>query len=280
VKLGVSPHAPYTVSDDLFRATAVLAREQQLPVAVHIAESEIEQRFVVEGEGAFADALRKRNIHVTRRASSPIALLDETTVLDTKPLLIHCVRASASDVERIARSGSSVAHCPASNAKFGHGVAPLAQFLAAKIPVGLGSDSVASNNRMDMLDEARLALLVQRARGETHDAPCARDVLELATIGGARAIGIDASVGSLEAGKQADLAAFSLDPAAPTHDPIAAAVFSLSGARATFVAVAGKVLLNEGILATPRAGMAARMQQLADALAKWQASDGEVSGVT
>jgi 5-methylthioadenosine/S-adenosylhomocysteine deaminase len=278
VRVGVSPHAPYTVSDDLFKATAGFARELGLPVAVHIAESALESQLLSEGSGAFADGLRRRGIEVVPRAESPIALLDRCGVLDAHPLLIHCVRVNAGDVERIASSSSSVAHCPVSNAKLGHGVAPLMDLLEAGIPIGLGSDSMASNNRMDLLEEARVALLAQRAVAQLCDAPQAADMIELATIAGARALGIDAQIGSLEEGKQADLAAFSIDPAVPIQDPVAALVFSISGARARFVSVAGRPLVRDGELVSPRRGLAERMQSLADALAAWLDAGGELRG--
>ena len=276
VRVGVSPHAPYTVSDDLFRATAELAREQRLPVAVHIAESELERLLVVDAAGSFADGLRRRGIAVDPRAESPIQLLSRLRVLDTTPLLIHCVRVDARDIATIANSGSSVAHCPASNAKLGHGVAPLDELLAAGITVGLGSDSMASNNRMDILAEARLALLAQRTRIGSFESPAAMDVLELATIEGAKAIGIDHLVGTLEEGKQADLAAFAIDPLLPVQDPVNAAVFSLTGARARFVMVAGRPLVIDGALVSPRAGLGERISRLGDALADWLASGGEM----
>jgi len=279
VRVGVSPHAPYTVSDDLFRATADLAREQRLSLAVHIAESDLEHRLVVDAAGSFADGLRRRGIAVERRAESPIQLLARLRLLDVMPLLIHCVRVDARDIAAIAASHSTVAHCPASNAKLGHGIAPLDELLAAGIPVGLGSDSMASNNRMDLLAEARLALLTQRSRIGSFESPAAADVLELATIGGAKAIGIDHLVGTLEEGKQADLAAFDIGPVHPVQDPVSAAVFSLTGARACFVMVAGRPLVRDGALVAPRAGLAQRMAQLGEALAGWLASGGETQGV-
>jgi 5-methylthioadenosine/S-adenosylhomocysteine deaminase len=279
VRLGVSPHAPYTVSDDLFRATARLAGDDRLPIAVHIAESELERALVVDAAGSFAEGLRRRGIAVERRAASPLQLLESLGVLTHKPLLIHCVRVDARDVATIAASGSCVAHCPASNAKLGHGIAPLDELLAAGVPVGLGSDSMASNNRMDILEEARLALLAQRMRLASSETPSAADVLEMATLGGARAIGLERDVGTLEEGKQADLAAFALDPAEPTHDPVAAAVFSVTGARARFVTVAGTVLLRDGVLVAPRPRLAERMQELAGALDAWLAAGGEMTGV-
>jgi 5-methylthioadenosine/S-adenosylhomocysteine deaminase len=248
-------------------------------MAVHIAESRLEQQLVVEGAGSFADGLRRRGIPVGRRADSPIQLLARLQVLDRAPLLIHCVRVDERDVAAIAGSGSAVAHCPASNAKLGHGVAPLAELLAAGITVGLGSDSMASNNRMDILEEARLALLAQRARLGSAETPAAMDVLELATIGGATAIGVDHLVGTLEPGKQADLAAFALDPLYPVQDPVTAAVFSLTAGRAQFVAVAGKTLVRDGALVTPRSGLPDRMHALGEALADWLDSGGEMRGV-
>lgn len=279
VRVGISPHAPYTVSDDLFRAAAALAREQHLPMAIHIAESELEQCYLVEGTGPFAEGLRRRGIAVAPRAASPVQLLSNLGVLDVAPLLIHCVRVDGADIATIAGSASSVAHCPISNAKLGHGIAPLDEMLAAGVTVGLGSDSMASNNRMDLLEEARVALLAQRARVGSWETPEAIDVLELATIGGANALGLGDVIGTLDVGKQADLAAFSLDSVTPTFDPVTAAVFSLTGSSAHFVCVAGKPLLRDGKLVTSREGLADRMQALGRSLREWLSSGGEMGTV-
>jgi 5-methylthioadenosine/S-adenosylhomocysteine deaminase len=275
VRVGVSPHAPYTVSDNLFRATTDFARQHGLSMAIHVAESGEEQRLIADGEGPFADGLRNRGIHVGVRGRSPIDMLDRLGVLQARPLLIHCVRADESDIDAIARSRSSVAHCPISNAKLGHGVAPLVELLGAGVTVALGSDSVASNNRMDLLDEARAALLSQRSRLESFETPSSADVLELATLGGAAALGLSDVVGSLEEGKQADFAAFPLDGIGPTTDPTTAAVLSLGGAKAVFVAVAGRPLVAESRLTKRRPELAARMQELGDALADWLDAGGE-----
>jgi cytosine/adenosine deaminase-related metal-dependent hydrolase len=247
VRVGISPHAPYSVSDALFSAAAAYARAEGLPIAVHLAESEDEARLVAEGDGPFAAFLRGRGIDVAPRAASPVELLDRTGVLAARTLLIHCVRVDARDIARLAGHDCAVAHCPASNAKLGHGIAPLAELLAAGVRVALGSDSVASNNRMDVLEEARLALLMQRARAQRHDVLSAAAVLELATLGGARALGLDAEIGSLEPGKSADLAAFPLDgprlaPAFAIEDVL---VHAAAGRPATFVCVAGEELLRD-----------------------------------
>lgn len=274
VRAGVSPHAPYSVSDALFEATAGYARAERLPIAVHIAEGEDESSLVQYALGAWADAHRARGMAVVARAGSPIRLLEQTRVLDARPLLIHCVRADGDDVRRIASHDCSVAHCPASNAKLGHGIAPLTDFLEAGVRVGLGSDSVASNNRMDLLDEARLAILMQRARVRGHDALSAPKVLELATLGGARALGLEGEIGSLDVGKSADLAAFPLHHArsAPVYDPATALVFSAAGTSATFVAVAGQVLVRDGRLVGPAANPP-DLEAPARALAEWSTAD-------
>jgi cytosine/adenosine deaminase-related metal-dependent hydrolase len=264
------------VSDDLFRATASLAREQRLPMAIHIAESEVEHQLVVEGTGVFADGLRRRGIAIAPRAESPIALLDGLGVLAANPLLIHCIRVNDADIARIADASCAVAHCPASNAKLGHGIAPLDELRAAGVAVGLGSDSMASNNRMDILAEARTALLVQRARHGSFETPDAAEVLEMATLGGATAIGLGAVVGSLEVGKQADLAAFSLDRSRPTADPVTAAIFSITGADAQFVAVAGQPLMRDGTVIKANPRLANRVEELSRALGEWLATNGEV----
>jgi len=274
VRVGVSPHAPYTVSDALFVAAAGLARELGLPVAVHIAESALESELVVHGAGAFADGLRKRGIQVAPRARSPIALLQALGVLDVDPLLIHCVRVDELDVRMIAEHRCGVAHCPASNARLGHGIAPLVDLIDAGIDVGLGSDSVASNDRMDLLDEARLASLLATARAGRIDALPASRALDLATRGAARALRMDREVGSLEVGKSADLAAFALGAHArgPTHDPVAAAVLALAGTPATFVAVAGRALVRDSVLVDADPALADRVQRAADRLREWAAT--------
>jgi cytosine/adenosine deaminase-related metal-dependent hydrolase len=274
VSLGVSPHAPYTVSDPLYAAAARFANARRLPLAMHIAESEPEYDIVANGTGDFADRWRRRGIPVGPRARSPIALLEQHGALERGPLLIHCVRVDDADIEIMARHRCAVAHCPASNAKFGHGIAPLLPLLAAGIRVGMGSDSVASNNRMDILDESRLAVLIHRAATRKHDAFGAHQALELATIGGARALGIDSRVGSLEVGKDADLAAFRIDipRTTPVGDPYSSAIFALPGRSAELVTVRGRVLVGRGRAPAADNALAERVRTIGTALAHWEAS--------
>jgi 5-methylthioadenosine/S-adenosylhomocysteine deaminase len=276
VSLGVSPHAPYTVSDPLYDDAAKFANERSLPLAMHIAESEAENDIVVSGTGEFADRWRRRGIPVERRARSPIALLEKHGALERGPLLIHCVRVDDADIATMARHRCAVAHCPASNAKFGHGIAPLLSIMAAGIRVGMGSDSVASNNRMDILDEARLAVLIHRAATRKHDAFGAHQALELATIGGARALGLESRVGSIEAGKDADLAAFRIDTprTTPVGDPYSAAIFALPGRSAELVTVRGRVLVDRGRVLAADDSLTARVRKTGDALASWAVRQG------
>ncbi len=270
VRVGVSPHAPYTVSDELYADAAGYARDAGLPLAVHVAESVAEGELVRGGTGALAARLAARGIATPVRARSPIALLDSVGALGPDTLLIHCVHVDEGDVSVMAERGCAVAHCPVSNAKLGHGIAPLTEMLAAGVTIGLGSDSVASNNRMHILEEARTAVLQQRARHRSPDAVPASLALELATIGGARSLGLEARVGTLERGKDADFAVFDLGAAAlPVGDPVAAAIFSLGGTAARFVAIAGKPLVCDGRLLREEEDVAGRVAAAGRALRAW-----------
>lgn len=275
VRIGVSPHAPYTVSDALYASVAQYAQREGLQVACHIAESEVERALVERGEGLFADGLRARGIATKGRGRSSIHVLERSGILGPGTLLIHCVRLDATDVACIASHGAPVAHCPISNAKLGHGIAPVLELLASSVVVGLGSDSVASNNRMDILAEARSAILAQRMRVARHDVLCARDALWLATMGGARALGLDGVTGSLEPGKSADLAAFPLDECSmPVHDPEAAVIFALPGVSASLVTVQGRELVRGGRLLAPDNGLSSRVEETAHRMREWSAANG------
>jgi cytosine/adenosine deaminase-related metal-dependent hydrolase len=248
VEVGISPHAPYTVSDALFTAAAEYAIAEGLPLAVHAAEAAVEHRLVVEGEGDFAPGLRARGIATPPRGRSTVELLDRLGVLRAAPLLIHCVLLDGDDVRRVADSGAAVAHCPVANARLGHGVAPYPELVAAGVRVGLGTDSVASNNRLDLLEEARIASLLHRGRLRRTDVLTAGDALRLCTIEGARALGMQDRIGSLEPGKEADLCAVSLagPHVRPVHDPAAAVLHAARGSDVVLTVVGGRVLHRDG----------------------------------
>jgi 5-methylthioadenosine/S-adenosylhomocysteine deaminase len=271
VRIGISPHAPYTVSDGLFRASAGYALAEGLPVAIHAAESAVETDLVTRGEGDFAPGLRARGIDTPVRGTSTIEMLDRLGVLKTRPLLIHCVRLSADDISRLADSGSSVAHCPVANARLGHGTAPYVELREAGIEVGLGTDSVGSNNRLDLLEEARIASILHRARLGSHDYMPASDLLRLATLDGARVLGLDARIGTLEPGKDADLCAVSLAAphVRPVHDPVSAVFHAARGSDVVLATVRGRVLQRGGeVLTLDAAALAPQVDEAAVRLAR------------
>jgi 5-methylthioadenosine/S-adenosylhomocysteine deaminase len=197
VRLGVSPHAPYTVSGPLYAAVAGWAREEHLPLAVHLAESAAESALLADGSGAFAAAWRHRAIPLPASLGhTPVEWLDRHGVLGPATLCIHVVRAGPNDIARLAEQGCAVAHCPRSNAAHGHGAAPLGELLAAKLRVGVGTDSVLSAGPLDLLAEARFA---RRLAGLD-----ARAALRLCTLSAAAALDLEREVGSLTPGKWAD----------------------------------------------------------------------------
>ena len=206
VSIGVSPHAPYTVSGPLFRAVSDWARSERLPVAVHVAESPAESELLLQGAGPFADAWRARGIPLPSPAGrTPIRWLAEHGVLSEQTLCIHAVQLDGRDVGRLADSGAAVAHCPLSNRAHGHGEAPLEALLESGIRVGLGTDSVVSVGRLDLLAEARAAAgLVPSLDAD--------DLIELCTLSGARALGLDSEAGSLLPGKWADCVVVRIRP--------------------------------------------------------------------
>jgi 5-methylthioadenosine/S-adenosylhomocysteine deaminase len=179
---------------------------------------------------------------------SSIEYLDRLGVLRARPLLAHCICVSDSDIELIGKSRSSIAHCPKSNAKFGHGYAPFEGFLDNELTVGLGSDSVASNNVCDLLEESRFAALAARNRPGSKRFISAREMLETATVGGARALGFDHLIGTIETGKQADLTVVSLSQAAqhPIGDIHAALVFASNARDIVLTMVGGQHVYRGG----------------------------------
>ena len=253
VRLGVSPHAPYTCTLELYEACAGLG----LPVATHLAESVSERLYLLEGSGdwaAFSELL------VPPPGTTGIRLLAEAGLLGPTVMAAHCVDVGEEEIRILADAGAGVAHCPRSNGYLGCGVAPLEELLAAGIPVGIATDSPASTPSFDLFEELRSAIVAARARAGRPDALSAGRALELATLGGARVLGMDAEIGSLVPGKQADLAVVSLagSPFDPVEDPVAAVVLGGSPDRVAATLVRGEDRYRRGTSEWPDSRRAAR----------------------
>jgi cytosine/adenosine deaminase-related metal-dependent hydrolase len=209
-RIGISPHAPYTVSKRLYELVRDFARAENLPMTAHIAESSEETKFVRDGQGHFADAHRKRGIEVTARHLSPVPYLDSVGLLGPDMLMVHVIEAEEGDLRRIRDRGASVSHCPKSNQKLGHGVAPVAEMRQLGIPVSVGTDSTASNDSIDMFAEMRLATTQQGIGAD--------DAFRMVTLEGARALRLDQLMGSLDPGKLADFVV--IEPKEIASDPV------------------------------------------------------------
>jgi cytosine/adenosine deaminase-related metal-dependent hydrolase len=241
LRIGVSPHAPYTTSAEVYQACAGLG----VPVMTHLAESEAEQEWVHHGTGAMTAAAE---LLVEPAGRTGIRMLAERGLLGPGLVAAHCVHADAAEISLLAETATAIAHCPRSNAILGCGAAPLATFLASGARVGLGTDSPASTPSFDMFEEMRTAVYTARARERRPDALSASDALELATLGAANALGLGDETGSLVAGKRADLAIVSLagSPFLPWEEPTTAVVFGGSPDRVLLTLVAGEVRYEEG----------------------------------
>ena len=256
LKIGVSPHALYTVRPEAVAEIARYARENHLPVCIHAAESQEEMDWLRHGGGCIGERDSARGIGWMRPAPgcTPLEMLQQCGALTRDTLLVHGVQLAAGDRALIRESQCAWAHCPKSNAKLGNGIAPLGLlrdcYPETESRIGLGSDSVASNNTMDLFEEMRFAVLAQRARSRKWQSMTAAQALELATIGGARALGMDASIGSLAPGKQADIAVVRLNSLAstPAHDPVSALVYSGSARDVEMTMIGGETVYERGRL--------------------------------
>jgi cytosine/adenosine deaminase-related metal-dependent hydrolase len=241
VRPGISPHAPYSVSLELYRAAAELG----LPIATHISESPAEVKYLTTGEGPWGEY---GDLLVTPPGTTGTRLLAESDLLGPNVVTAHCVVVDSEEIATLASTGTAVAHCPRSNAALGCGVAPLAELRDAAVQVGIGTDSPASAPSFDFFEELRNVLFSARARARRPDVLSAGEALELGTLGGARALGLGDEVGSLVPGKQADLTVVSLEgsPYLPVEDPAAAVVYGGSPERVLATYVDGEPRYERG----------------------------------
>ncbi len=225
VSFTLAPHAPYTVADATFERVAMLAEELDLPVHLHVHETQHE---IDESIAQFG--------------VRPLQRLARLGLITERLIAVHSVHVSESEIEMLAERGVSIAHCPTSNLKLASGIAPITKMARGGLNIALGTDGAASNNRLDLLGEMRLAALL--AKGVSGDAASlpAEEALACATIQGARALGLDRKIGTIETGKEADLAAFDLGSPeeSPCFDPISHIVYASGRSAVSDVWVAGR----------------------------------------
>jgi 8-oxoguanine deaminase len=252
LRIALAPCSPFSVTRDLMRETAEYARTRNVRLHTHMAETKDEEDFCLELFGV-----------------RPVEYLEELGWLGDDVWLAHCVHLDEREVSRFGETGTGVAHCPSSNARLGAGIAPVAALTAAGAPVGLGVDGPASNEAGELAGELRQALLVARLAGGPQ-ALTAREALALGTIHGARCVGREAEIGSLEPGKLADVALWDVDGLdhAGIADPVAALVLG-PRPRVRHLLVGGDVVVEDGRLTTGDEETIAR--ELATASARLQA---------
>ena len=231
IRIAFGPHSTYALTGADLEKTLTLAQELDAPIHIHLHETE-------------------REVHDSRAATgrSPIALLDALGGLIPNVQAVHVTSLDDADLELLASRSVAVVHCPHSNLKLGSGYCPVARLMARGVRVALGTDSAASNNSLDLFAELRTAVLLAKAIGRDPRALPAFEALELATLGGARVLGLDHEIGSLEAGKRADAIAIDLQrPAAtPSHRPEVALVHGAAGSWVTHVWIDGKPIVADG----------------------------------
>jgi 5-methylthioadenosine/S-adenosylhomocysteine deaminase len=226
----LSAHSPYNCSAEQIRLVKAACRERDWLFAIHLAESQQE-----------VDLVRRRT------GMTPTAYLDSLDVLDERTLVAHGVYLTEDDIGRLFDRGAHLAHCPKSNAKLGNGVAPVPLCMHRGVSIGLGTDSMVSNNNLDMLEEMRFGALIHRAVQRTAAAPTARDLFHMATLGGARAIGLADQIGSLRSGKKADLVLLAVNPPLGMTEPavLSELIFHTTVDAVNTVIVDGRIISDK-----------------------------------
>ena len=230
-----APHAPYTVSDKALTSILTYAEQLDLPIHIHLHETEAEISHSLENFGM-----------------RPIARLHQLGLLSPGLIGVNMIHLTEEEIELTGNQGCSVAHCPSSNLKLANGFAPVSALLRQGVNVGLGTDGAASNNRLDMFEEMRLAALLAKGQSNRADELPAYQALQMATLNSAKALGLGDRIGSLVKGKMADITAvdFSAPELSPCHDPASHLVYSAGREHVSHVWVDGKILVKEGELTT------------------------------
>jgi 5-methylthioadenosine/S-adenosylhomocysteine deaminase len=238
VRVGLGPHAPYTVSDKWMEKIAALAHEHVMSIQIHLHET----------AGEVEESMRQYRMR-------PVQRVMQLGLLTPKTQCVHMTQIDDSDMGLLQQSGAHVIHCPESNLKLASGFCPVHKIGKAGVNVALGTDGAASNNDLDMFGEMRTAALLAKAVGKDAAALDAHAALRMATLNGARALGLDALIGSLMPGKRADMVAVALDDLAlqPVYNPVSQLAYSSVGHCVTHAWVDGECLLKERALQTVNA---------------------------
>lgn len=271
---GISPHSAYSCHPELYTSVATFALERGLPVATHLAGSKAEYDFVKYGSSRLAvdyrDLYGNDHLGWLPTGVSPVRYVLQWGLFQVPNLLaVHCTQVDDSDMDVLASHDVAVAFCPRCNAKLGMGVLPLRKMLGKGIRVGIGTDSPASNNTLDMFDEMRIGLLIQRAMDAHEQFHVASKFVKLGTLDAARALQIDDEVGSLEPGKQADIIAVDLSHGhqVPTQQPDSTLVHTANQENVLFTMIAGDVMYDSGSWSTlDHERIFARAEEMRDAL--------------
>ncbi len=229
----LAPHAPYTVSDRSLEQIVTYANELDLPIHIHLHETE--------------DEIKES---LTRYGVRPVERLRRLGLVGSNLIAVHAVHLNHEEIDLLAHYGASVAHCPSSNLKLASGIAPVARFVERNLNTGLGTDGAASNNRLDLLEEMRLAALLAKAQSTRANSVPAHTALHMATLGAAKALGLDHRIGSIEVGKLADLCAIDFTDLAlaPVYHPASHVVYAASRNHVSHVWVEGQMKLDQGQL--------------------------------
>jgi len=231
----IQAHSTYTTTPMMMHKVRELKHAYGVPFTTHASENQAEVDDVVEQFG-----------------KTPIELLQSYDMLDNGTVLAHCVKLQDHEIAMLSESGTHVAHCPQSNLKLGSGIARIAEMVAAGVNVCIGTDGAASNNDLDLLGEIRTAALLQKGYHEDPEVLTTMQTMEMATINGAKAFGMDRDLGSLESGKRADIVIvdFNKSHLTPNHDVYAHLVYAVNKADVDTVLIDGKVQLENGTLTT------------------------------
>jgi len=229
----LAPHAPYTVSDRSLEQIVTYANELDLPIHIHLHETE--------------DEIKES---LTRYGMRPVERLRRLGLIGSNLIAVHAVHLDHEEIDLLAHYGASVAHCPSSNLKLASGIAPVARFVERNLNTGLGTDGAASNNRLDLLEEMRLAALLAKAQSTRANSVPAHTALHMATLGAAKALGLDHRIGSIEVGKLADLCAIDFTDLAlaPVYHPASHVVYAASRNHVSHVWIEGQMKLDQGQL--------------------------------